>query len=820
MKPQNIHDILAGAAAPQLQTAPTPLAPMIQQETYPDDFFDDGDVEETFDEQAEDSSFQENLAEGMSESYLDQLASEFRSEIDDDETDRKPWMDMISNVQEQIGIGEDSNYEEPFPGCSTVVFPLFVKAQIQFTSRAMPEIFPDDPVKGLVLGSETPELEAQSDRVADTMNYQYQYQDPENKEDFAKMLTWLPYTGSAFRYVSHDPIRNINIVRYVPGGDLIVPYATTSLRSAYRFSYRFSDSKNDIIKLQRAGFYRDVDLFDNVGKGAFGSDEDSQNAVETLRDASDGMTADSDSSTNGQNQTCYNVYTYRDLEGFEDTDESGEMTGIALPYVFTMHAATGKILAIRRNWKEDDEYRLQRVYFSHYQYHKGLGFYGFGLPHLLGSIQTAVTGALRAFGDSMAFSLLQGGFKLKGAKVSGDQIMKPGQYLDIDADIEDISKAIKPINFPTPSPIVIEYIQLLTKIAEEIISIGDLMTGDSSPQNSPVGSTLAMIEQANKVISAQHKSLYESLSNELQIMYDLNYDFLPEEDQFIIPGKAGVILRSDFDGKVGVLPTADPSVSSFQQRMAVDQAAMQLASIPEFKPFVKEGGYPLLMRMLKNIQFQNVESCFVSEQDAVQMIQQQQQNPPPNPELMKVQVMQQDSQVKAQTAQANAQQSQAQLQMDQQKMQMDAQKAQSDSQLAQMQMKVDAAQMQLDAMTKKTELQLQEKQMDMKNASDNKMIDARFLGSVAPNLMIASDSLATEQDSKVLSDDGGKSQAAPTPAPQLTPQQQALHNQVIAATQQHMQGMQANPNQPAPQMPVNPDKQNLLKRIMNKIRGQ
>lgn len=816
MKLQGIHDILHSASAPII-AAPLPFSPVITaiEEV---DFSDDG-VEE-FDMQAEDPSFQDNLAEGMSESYLDQLASEFRNEIDDDETDRKPWMDMISNVQEQIGIGEDSNYEEPFPGCSTVVFPLFVKAQIQFTSRAMPEIFPNDPVKGLVLGSETPELEAQSDRVADTMNYQYQYQDPENKEDFAKMLTWLPYTGSAFRYVSHDPLKNINTVRYVPGGDLIVPYATTSLRSAPRFSYRFNDSKNDIIKLQRAGFYRDIDLFDsNLGKSSFGSDSDSQNSVETLRDASDGMVADSDSSINGQNQTCYNVYTYRDLEDYEDTDENGEMTGIALPYVFTMHEATGKILAIRRNWKEDDEYRSQRVYFSHYQYHKGLGFYGFGLPHLLGSIQTAVTGALRAFGDSMAFSLLQGGFKLKGAKVSGDQTMKPGQYLDIDADLEDIGKAIKPLNFNTPSPIVIEYIQLLTKIAEEIISIGDLMTGDSSPQNSPVGSTLAMIEQANKVISAQHKSLYESFSNELQIMYDLNYDYLPEEDQFVVPQKAGVILRSDFDGKVGVCPTADPSVSSFQMRQAIDQATMQLLSVPEFKQYAKDAGYPLLMRMLKNLGVPNPEAIIVNEQQAMQIIQQQQQNPPPNPELMKAQVMQQDSQVKAQTAQANAQQSQAQLQMDQQKMQMDAQKAQSDAQLAQMQMKVDAAQMQLDAMYKKTELQLQEKAMDMKNASDNKMIDARFLGSVAPNLMAASDSLATEQDSKVLSDDGVKTNNASTPA-QLTPQQQALHNQAIAATQQHMQGMQTNPSQPAPQTPVNPDKQNLLKRIMNKIRGQ
>ncbi len=797
---KNIHEIFAGAVSPQFGQTSQPVM-AVNEEVYPDDFFD-GEEEETFNEQTEDPDFQANLAEDMDESYLDKLASEFTNEIEDDETDRNPWMGMISNVQEQIGIGEDSNYEEPFPGCSTVVFPLFVKAQIQFTSRAMPEIFPNDPVKGLVLGSETSELKDQSERMADTMNYQYQYQDSENKEDFAKMLTWLPYTGSAFRYVSHDPLKNINTVRYVAGGDLIVPYATTSLKSAYRFSYRFKDSKNDIIKLQHAGFYRDIDLFDgNHNRSSASDDSDSSNAVDILRDASDGMVQNSDSSVNGQDQTCYNVYTYRDLQGFEDTDESGEMTGIALPYVFTMHEATGKILAIRRNWKEDDEYRSQRVYFSHYQYHKGLGFYGFGLPHLLGSIQTAVTGALRAMGDSMAFSLLQGGFKLKGAKIAGDQTLKPGQYLDIDADLDDINKALKQIAYSPPSPIVIQYIELLTRIAEEIISIGDLMTGDSSPQNAPVGSTLAMIEQANKVISAQHKSLYESFSNELQIMYDLNFDFLPEEDQFVVPGKAGVIRRSDFDGKVGVRPTADPSVSSFQQRQAIDQATMQLLSIPEFKQYVKDAGYPLLVRLLGNLNVPNIDSIIISEEEFLQQQQQAAQTPPqPNPDQVKAEVMQQDSQTKAQTAQSDAQIKMRELELREKEVE-----------------------------AKLMDLKLKEKAMDMKYATDDKMIDARYLGTVNPALQASSDALAMQniqhahegnmkqidmQHQATLQRMGAAQaaqqqasvpmQPAEGEAPQA-PDPQAMHDQMMAA--QH--GAQATP-----------DKQGMLMRLMNKIRGK
>lgn len=799
MKLQGIKDILASAAMPQILQSPVPMVNMPQEELPPGFFEPEKDIEA----QEQDSDFQDNLAEDMSESYLDQLASEFNQEIDDDETDRKPWMDMISNVQEMIGIGDDSSYDEPFPGCSSVVFPLFVKAQIQFTSRAMPEIFPNDPVKGLVLGSETPELKMQSDRVAATMNFQYQYQDPENKEDFAKMLTWLPYTGSAFRYVSHDPLRNINTVRYVPGGDLIVPYASTSLKSVYRFTYRFTDSKNDIIKLQRLGFYRDVDIF-NGSTSFSGETNESNNAVKTLRDASDGMVPDSDNSNNQQNQECYNIYTYRDLEGYEDKDKKGEMTGIALPYVFTMHKESGKILAIRRNWKEDDEYKSHRVYFSHYQYHKGLGFYGFGLPHLLGSIQTALTGALRSFGDSMAFSMLQGGWKLKGAKVSGSQVMKPGDYLDIDAEIDDIKKAVMPISYNPPPPIVIEYIQLLTKVAEEIISIGDLMTGDSSPQNAPVGSTVAMIEQATKVVSAQHKSLYESLSNEFQIMYDLNYDYLPTEDQFVVPKQAGIIRRSDFDGKVGVRPTADPSVASFQMRQAIDQATMQILSIPEFKPFVKESGYALMMRMLNNLNVPDLEQIVMTDKEAEQFSQQQQQNPPPpTPDQIKAQVMQQDSQTKAQTAQSDAQ-------LQQQKMQFDQQ--------------MEGANKQIEML----KLQLQDKAINMKFATDDKMIDARFLGQVAPALQQSSDGLAMqniqhEQAKELQAQDqqhqmnmqrmGAVAQAATQPqqqggeAPPQAPNPQDVHDHMMQAQQA---GQQQQPS----------DKQGMLMSLMNKIRGR
>lgn len=803
MKLSSLSDIFAGAITPQLHQTPLPYGVVPSEEELPEDFFD----EENFDEQAEDPNFQENIAEFLDESYLDRLASELLQEVEDDETDRQPWMDMIAKIQDQLGIGDDSAYDAPFPGANTVVYPLITKAQIQFQARALPEIFPNDPVNAVVLGEETTELEAQADRVKDVMNYQIQYQDPTNKKDFRKMLWWLPLTGSTFRYVYHDALKDMNVVRFVPVENLIVPYGTTSLADAYRIAYRFKDSKNDITKLINNEFYRYVDI--DTGDGKPAGDEEEDNKAQELRDASDGFTRDSDNTSTGQNQICYNIYTYRDIPGYEDTGEDGKETGIALPYVFTIHNDTKKILAIRRNWKQDDEYKEQRIYFSHYKYQEGPGFYGSGLPHLIGSLQEATTGALRAFGDSLAFSIMPGGFKLKTAKISGNQEIRPGAYLDVDMDIDDINKGIKSFSSNPPTPQVLQYIELLSRQAEEIVSTTDIMTGDQSPQNSPVGSTLAMIEQANKVISAQHKSLHESLSEEFRILAELNYDFLPDQDNFVIPGRVGVIMRSDFDGKIDVIPTADPSVSSFQQRQAIDQATMQLANIPEFKPFFKESGYPLLQRMLKNLSVPNIDAIIMDEQEALQAIQQQQQNPPPNPDLIKAQVMQQDSQTKAQSAQADAQIKAQQMQFDQQ---------------------MEAANKQIEML----KLQLQEKSIDMQFATNDKMIDARFLGSVAPALQQSSDAksaqivqnmheLTTQQQDQQHQMNMQRMQAVaqaatqPQPgvgeAPPQVPDPQAVHAQMMQAQQASQQPQQ-------PQQSQQQDKQGMLVQLMNKIRGR
>lgn len=740
----NLEDLLGGElnAIPPMDTTGD-----IDQDV-PDDFLEITDDEEEFDEQAEAPDFQENLAESLDDSYLDTIANELMGLVEDDLLTRQPWMDMIEKTKMMIGIGEDSSYEEPFPGSSSVIYPIITKAQIQFQSRALPEIFPNNPANAVVVGESNPLLEEQAERVKDTINYQITYLDRGNKPDFKKMLWWLPLTGSCFRYVFHDPITNTNRVRFVPVEDFIVPYGTSSLEDAPHFAHRIHDSKNTIKKLMRNGFYREVDIFESSPDDG----ENSKNIPQTIRDDADGKMQTTEN-VKTLPFSSYLIYTDYDLAGFEDIDEeTGEETGIGLPYVFTIDCNTNKILAIRRNWKEDDELKQKRIFYAHYQYQEGPGFYGSGLAHLIGSLQEAATGALRAYGDAMAFAMLKGGFKSKDAKIAGSDVMTPGVFQDIDLmGGDDINKFIKELNFTAPSPNVINYIQMLDSQAQTIVSTQDIMTGDSNPVNAPVGSTLAMIEQAQKVISAQHKSLYESFSDELQILSELNYDFLPDEDYFKIPGKVGAIRRADFDDQVDVMPTADPSVASFQQRQAIDQATMQLFQVPEFQQYAKDQGYPLLERLLKNLNVPSVGEILISPEELEQKRAQEAQNPPPPPpEVITAQARMTEAQTRAKQAEA-------------------------------------------DSAFKEKELEIKDHDMLIGHSLTAEEIDLKYLGAVNPLLQSAADNMAIEGLGGDVNLTGPQN-----PGPVNIPQEQEPLTQ---------------------QAPADPEKRNILMRLMDKVRG-
>lgn len=780
----------------QPQGNPAPIMPVAydMQPAYddaplPEDFFDEAIYQDQGEIPAE-VQFQDNLALHMDEHILEDMGAEILQYVEDDEDLRRPWMDKINQFREQIGISDDSSYEEPFPGASSVTYPIFTKAQIQFAARALPQIFPNDPAQAVVIGVSNPILDQQCQRVEDVLNFQIQYQDKGNRKDFRKMLWWLPITGSTFRYGYHDPLLKKNMVRFIAVEDFIVPYATISLEDAPRFAHKFREKRNDLMKLMQIGYYREIDLPESVTQ-----ETDKENFAQELRDAGDGQLRVDSEPNDTSFQECVRVYIDYDLNGFEDMGQDGEPTGIALPYCVTIHKETRSILSIRRNWKEDDELKIKRIYYAHYKYQEGPGFYGSGLPHLIGSLQTATTGALRAFGDSLAFSIMPCGWKTKDAKVADTQVLSPGTFLDVDGTIDDINKMIKIAQFPPPSQQVIEYIKMLDEEAQTIVSIQDIMTGDTNPQNSPVGTTVAMIEQASKVITAQHESLYESFSEELQILFDLNYDYLPENTNFAMPGKVMQAQRADFDCKqVAVQPTADPQVSSFQQRQAIDQATMQIFLQPAAQGFARNGGYDLVRRVLTNMGVPSLDEIMITLEEFAKKQQEAQQNPPPPaPEVIKAQVSQQQAQTQAKTAETNAN-------------------------IAEEKFQSDEKQREFENQIKTLELQLKEKQMDLNALLTNKNIDATVFKTVTPQLMAVTDQLSIGEGEQILSeqqkrqnDEAMKHKADAMSTMQAHAQQYAQQS----ATPKQM--AMPNQGQPAPQ--EEPARQGLLARIMGKIKG-
>lgn len=822
---------------------PSGIADMLPmpEDHMPDDFFDSEPVSD-FDTQTEEVDFQRNLAEEIDDITLDSLAIEILEKIDIDKRARQPHLDLIERIRDQISSGNDPAFEAPFEGASDVIYPIIVEAMLQFQARAFPAVFPVNPAKGVVLGVSDEMLDEKADRIADTVNYQVEWEDKGNRTDFEQMLWWLALNGSMFRHGRHDPIYNMNKLRSVSVEDFIVPYKTTSLMDAPHFSHRFFDSPNVIRKLMRMGFYRQVDI------GDYGTSDEENNPVQQIKDDADGMQDAGESATKLVTDECFYVYIDLELAGFEDVDASGniiklkdgeESSGIELPYIVTIHVPSKKILAIRFNWKQYDKLQLKRIYYAHYKFLTGPGFYGWGLPHVVGTLQDAATGIVRAIGDGLGFALFKGGWKLKDAKMAGENVFRQGEFLDVDSTIDDINKAIKVAEFAPPPAEAFSYLNALDQKAKSMASTQDVMTGDTSPQNSPVGSTLALIEQASKVQTAQHGSLVRSLSDEFEIMVGLNYDFLPESAVFKMPGKVIKAQRSDFDGAVVVQPTADPAVASFQQRMATTQAVTQVSQMPQYAPFFRNNHYDLLRRTLTDMNTPAVDEVIITPEEYQQQAQQQaQQPPPPNPDVIKANAAMTVAQAKAQEIQMNAQSAQA-----------SAAKDQADAQQAAQQAASDAQQQHIDNANKKTELQLQEKAMDMNNASQNKMIDARFIGTVSPALMQASDTLATQQDTKELTN--GATGATITP-PTLTPQQQQLHDAAIAAAKSHIASMgQSHPQQtpmpngqniqpPSPQMnaamvqgaqnglgqqqqqamAAQADNKGLLMRLMNKVRGQ
>lgn len=515
----------------------------------------------------------ENLAERVDEKALAMIANDLLAAIDDDIESRGPWVDRFRKGFEMMGLTPDEVDDGPFPGSSTAVMPVISEAVVQFWARSMAEQVPSGgPVKGTVLGKSHQALLDRAKRVADYMNHDVMYLDRAWYADHSRMLFALPYTGSCFKKTYRDHAAGRNSGVYVQAEDFICNYAFSDLESAPRYAHRIWRTRNQIRKSQVSGVYRDTDISEAPQEEL---PEESQIKI----DSSD-FDSGSQARLGDHRHELFEIYTELDLPGFEDQDDDQQATGIALPYVVTIEKHSQKVLAIYRNWKENDPLKRARVCFTKYDYVPGPGFYGYGLFHLIGGLQQAATGALRLIIDGAATASLQGGFISRDASLKDQNItLEPGVWKIVDATAEDLNKAFYTPPFREPSPVLFQIMGLLVQRAEKFAATTEMQTGTENAKNMPVGSTVALLEAGSKVFSTIHKGLHRSLTEELRQRYDLIQLYMPQEGYpYDVEGGHEGIFAEDFSPGVTVVPVSDPNIFSQTQRVALNQAVYDLAT--------------------------------------------------------------------------------------------------------------------------------------------------------------------------------------------------------------------------------------------------
>jgi|TARA_Y100000034_G_scaffold11918_1_gene12452 hypothetical protein len=510
------------------------------------------------------SDFFNNLAEEMDESSLHKLSSELIGQYQGDRDSRGDWEETYIKGLDQLGLKlEDRTL--PWPGACGVFHPMLTEAVVRFQSQAITEIFPAaGPVNTKILGRITPEKEQQAGRVQDYMNYLLTDRMTEYRTETEKLLFSLPLAGSAFRKVYYDPNMDRPCAIFVPAEDFIVSYGATDLQMADRATHVMKKNANDVRKLQVSGFYRDVDL------------PDASPDPDDIRKKYDELTGDRSAYDFDNRYTLLEMMVNLDLEGLEDTDEMGEPTGVALPYVVTIDLSSSTILAIRRNWYEGDETRMMRQHYAHYQYLPGLGFYGFGLVHLIGGLAKSATSLLRQLVDAGTLSNLPGGLKARGLRIKGDDTpIMPGEFRDVDIPGGAIRDNISFLPYKEPSTVLY---QLLGNIVEEgrrFTSASDMNVTDMK-QEAPVGTTLAILERAMKVMSAIQARLHASMRQEFNILVNVIKDFTSPSYPYEVDPDVEIKME-DFDDRVDVMPVSDPNSATMAQRIMQYQAALQLA---------------------------------------------------------------------------------------------------------------------------------------------------------------------------------------------------------------------------------------------------
>ena len=551
----------------QIQAIQEKMAQQQNQQPVEINQTEDGGVEIDFDPGAlsgvGSETHDENLATLLEEDQLIEIGSQIVEDYDENKASRQDWEDSYTKGLDLLGFKYE-NRSDPFQGASGATHPVLAEAVTQFQSLAYKELLPaSGPVRTQIIGKVDQAKEDQSDRVKEFMNYQLMVEMKEYEPEFDQMLFNLPLAGSTFKKVYYDSVMQRCVSKFIPAEDLVVPYTATSLEDAESITHSIRMSGNELLKYQLSGFYRDVDLVEG---------EPSQTDVSDTKDRISGVT-----SSNDEVMTLLECHCDLDLEGFQDVNEEGEATGLKLPYIVTVDEGTGTVLSIRRNFDAQDPRRARRDYFVHFKFLPGLGFYGFGLIHMIGGLSRTATAALRQLLDAGTLANLPSGFKQRGIRVRDEaQPLQPGEFRDVDAPGGNLSDAFMPLPFKGPDGTLLQLMGVVVQAGQRFASIADMQVGDGN-QSAAVGTTVALLERGSRVMSAIHKRLYQSLKCEFMLIADNFATYLPKQYPYDVVGGQRQIFATDFDQRIDIVPIADPNIFSQTQRISIAQTQLQLA---------------------------------------------------------------------------------------------------------------------------------------------------------------------------------------------------------------------------------------------------
>jgi hypothetical protein len=523
---------------------------------------DGGALVNPMDEQ-EEVEFDSNLAEYIDEKDLQDMSSDLVGDYKEDSSSREEWYDAYAKGLKLLGFKYEDR-SQPFQGASGVTHPLLSETVTQFQAQAYKELLPaNGPVRVQMIGKSDPQKEQQAQRVQEFMNYQVMHVMEDFDPDLDQMLFYLPLSGSSFKKVYYDSTMGRAVSKFIPSEELIVPYTATDLGTAERITHVLKRTENDIRKLQVTGFYRDVDLEEY---------EDSEtSSIQTEVNRLDGVRETGP--YKNDTYTLLEMHVDLDVPGFEDPD------GIKLPYIVTIDEGSGNILSVYRNYDEQDPLKKKKQYFVHYKFLPGLGFYGYGLIHMLGGLSRTATAALRQLLDAGTLANLPAGFKARGLRIADDDSpIQPGEFRDVDAPSGDLRAGLMPLPYKGADQTLFQLLGFVVQAGQRFASIADQKIGDSVAANAPVGTTMALIERGSRVMSAIHKRLHYAQKTEFNLLAKVFKEFLPQRYPYDVgSGAVPSVKSTDFDERVDIMPVSDPNIFSMSQRVTLAQTQLQMA---------------------------------------------------------------------------------------------------------------------------------------------------------------------------------------------------------------------------------------------------